>query len=205
MLEVSWIVTCHIRPGTVAVLGKANICPDTCCLVIQTSRICFDTPPKGWISLYILRRYVWTERRRFKGAGMRRKAPTFGASTQAVRLWRAGKLLRWAKLCWFVLLSPRIVIVVANEVAGFVRYGNANHSGLACLISNGGRSRKRMFIGRQHTNTQWIDILGYHDKRVVIDKRGYGNFPINASCVGVWVEATAVRRDHLEKNLYARW
>ncbi|KAJ5762667.1 CAZyme family GH13, partial [Penicillium manginii] len=87
---------------------------------------------------------------------------------------------------------------------GFVRYGNANHSGLACLISNGGRSRKRMFIGRRYTNTQWIDILGHHDMQVVIDKRGYGNFPINASSVGVWVEATAVRRDLLEKKLYAK-
>jgi alpha-amylase len=102
------------------------------------------------------------------------------------------------------LLSPRVLIMVSNDVAGFVRYGNANHSGLACLISNGGRSRKRMFIGRRYTNTQWIDILGHHDMQVVIDKRGYGNFPINASSVGVWVEATAVRRDLLEKKLYAK-
>ncbi|OQE26462.1 hypothetical protein PENSTE_c005G04893 [Penicillium steckii] len=84
---------------------------------------------------------------------------------------------------------------------GFVRYGNAHHSGLACLISNGGPSRKRMFIGRHYTNTEWIDILGYHNTSVIIDKRGYGNFPINAACVGVWVNSSAVHRDGLLKSI----
>ena len=89
-----------------------------------------------------------------------------------------------------------------NNELGFVRYGNAHHSGLACLISNGGPSKKRMFIGRHYTNTEWIDILGYHNTSVVIDKKRYGNFPINAACVGVWVNSAAVHRDGLLKTMY---
>lgn len=130
---------------------------------------------------------------------MRREAPDFDTSTQGVRVWRTRRLFRSTKLRRFVLLFPRILITMANNGAGFVRYGNANHSGLACLISNGGPSKKRMFIGRRYTNTEWIDILSYHDMPVVIDKRGYGNFPVNAACVGVWVETAALRRDGLQK------
>jgi alpha-amylase len=87
-------------------------------------------------------------------------------------------------------------------LAGFVRYGNAYHPGLACVLSNGGPSKKRMFIGRQYTNCEWTDILGYHSAPVIIDKRGYGNFPVRAMSVGVWVDAAAVRKDDLQKDLY---
>ncbi|KAJ5089845.1 CAZyme family GH13 [Penicillium argentinense] len=84
---------------------------------------------------------------------------------------------------------------------GFVRHGNAKHAGLVCLISNGDPNNKRMFIGRQHAGTQWKDILGYHRTSVVIDKRGYGNFPVNATCVGVWVDSAAVGKDGLPGTL----
>ncbi|KAJ5202080.1 CAZyme family GH13 [Penicillium cinerascens] len=83
---------------------------------------------------------------------------------------------------------------------GFVRYGNAYHPGLACVLSNDGPSKKRMFIGRQYTNCEWTDVLGYHSALVIIDKRGYGEFPVNAMSVSVWVEAAAVKRDGLQKD-----
>ncbi|KAJ5682033.1 CAZyme family GH13 [Penicillium maclennaniae] len=85
---------------------------------------------------------------------------------------------------------------------GFVRYGNAYHPGLACVLSSGGPSKKRMFIGRQYASTEWVDILGYHDTAVHIDKRGYGNFPVKAVSVSVWVSAVAVEQDNLQRDLY---
>jgi len=59
-----------------------------------------------------------------------------------------------------------------------------------------------MFIGRQYTNCEWTDILGYHSTSVIIDKRGYGNFPVNAMSVSVWVDAAAIKRDGLKKDMY---
>ncbi|KAF4245484.1 hypothetical protein CNMCM8980_009500 [Aspergillus fumigatiaffinis] len=63
---------------------------------------------------------------------------------------------------------------------GFIRYGNRRHpSGLACIMSNGGPSQKRMFVGQQHAGEQWTDILEWHSGTVTIDSRGYGIFPVS--------------------------
>ncbi|KAJ5690456.1 CAZyme family GH13 [Penicillium macrosclerotiorum] len=92
----------------------------------------------------------------------------------------------------------------ANDVSGFVRYGNAYHpSGLACILSNAGSAKKRMFIGPRNTNQQWVDILGNHAAPVVIDKWGYGIFPVNAMSVSVWVDSAAFVGRTLQENLYA--
>ncbi|KAE8146912.1 alpha-amylase [Aspergillus avenaceus] len=88
---------------------------------------------------------------------------------------------------------------------GFVRYGNARHpSGLACVMSNGGASEKRMFVGRWHAEERWTDILGWHSKSVTIDKRGYGVFPVGAMRVSVWVNAFAEGREHLRNQFNER-
>ncbi|KAJ5167849.1 CAZyme family GH13, partial [Penicillium canariense] len=91
---------------------------------------------------------------------------------------------------------------------GFVRYGNARHrSGLACVISNAGPAKKRMFIGRQNTNQRWIDVLGHHAADVLIDKWGCGLFPVNAMSVSVWVNSAAggcgsLLEDTFNVNIY---
>ncbi|KAJ5892046.1 CAZyme family GH13 [Penicillium subrubescens] len=90
---------------------------------------------------------------------------------------------------------------------GFVRYGNARHrSGLACVISNAGAAKKRMFIGRQNTNQRWIDILGHQPGAVVIDKRGYGLFPVNSMSASVWIDSAVVAgsgvEDKFNINIY---
>jgi hypothetical protein len=90
-----------------------------------------------------------------------------------------------------------------TDVSGFVRYGNARHpSGLACIISNSGAAKKRMFIGRPNTNQRWIDILGHQPGAVVIDKRGYGLFPVNSLSASVWVDSAAVAGSGVEDKLY---
>ncbi|GAQ35931.1 alpha-amylase [Aspergillus tubingensis] len=90
---------------------------------------------------------------------------------------------------------------------GFVRYGNRRHpSGLACVMSNTGPSRKRMYVGRRHAKETWTDILQWCDQTVVIDPKGYGEFPVNAMSVSVWVNSEAEGRDsltnHFDEDIY---
>ncbi|KAL4924084.1 alpha-amylase [Aspergillus undulatus] len=78
----------------------------------------------------------------------------------------------------------------APNCIGFVRYGNARHrSGLACLMSNAGPAKKRMYLGPGHGGEVWTDILQPEGQgpNVVINDRGYGEFP---------VEATSLCLDH---------
>lgn len=58
-----------------------------------------------------------------------------------------------------------------------------------------------MFIGRGSRGQKWIDILAHHDAVVVINRWGYGVFPVRAGSVSVWVEMGAVNTDSLRKNL----
>lgn len=93
-------------------------------------------------------------------------------------------------------------LIVRDDVSGFVRYGNARHSsGLACIISNSGAAKKRMFIGRHNTSQRWIDILGHRPGVVVIDKWGYGLFTVNAMSASVWVDSAAVDCGGIEEKL----
>ncbi|KAE8353175.1 glycoside hydrolase superfamily [Aspergillus coremiiformis] len=72
---------------------------------------------------------------------------------------------------------------------GFVRYGDARHSGLACVLSNGTTAEKRMYVGRKHARQPWTDLL--HDRdSVVIDASGYGVFPVDGMSVSVWIPAS---------------
>ncbi|KAL1962403.1 hypothetical protein VTN77DRAFT_9742 [Rasamsonia byssochlamydoides] len=83
---------------------------------------------------------------------------------------------------------------------GFVRYGNSRHpSGLACVLSNGPASKKRMFVGKGHAGEQWTDLLGWCDETVTIDAGGYGEFPVSARSVSVWVNAAAEGRDRFRQ------
>ncbi|KAJ6080789.1 hypothetical protein N7499_005663 [Penicillium canescens] len=91
---------------------------------------------------------------------------------------------------------------------GFVRYGNYRHPfGLACILSNGSSSYKRMFIGLKHAGEMWTDILEWRDETVLIDRSGHGIFPVAAISVSVWVNSRAKGRRHLHRpfneNIYA--
>lgn len=100
-------------------------------------------------------------------------------------------------------LISKFTISFLTGVSGFVRYGNARHrSGLACIISNSDAATKRMFIGRHNTNQRWIDILGHQPGAVVIDKRGYGLFPVNSMSASVWVDSATVAGSGVEDKLY---
>ncbi|KAL2871448.1 alpha-amylase [Aspergillus lucknowensis] len=95
---------------------------------------------------------------------------------------------------------------------GFVRYGNGHHrSGLACVLSNAGAATKRMYVGLGHSREVWIDILrstpGSEEPfqgqdrdqpaKVIINERGYGEFPVPARGVSIWIEMKAARREEI--------
>ncbi|OJJ50069.1 hypothetical protein ASPZODRAFT_2117146 [Penicilliopsis zonata CBS 506.65] len=85
---------------------------------------------------------------------------------------------------------------------GFVRYGNRQHpSGLACVMSNAGAARKRMYVGKTHIGEEWTDILGFCTETVVIDPHGYAVFPVSAMSVSVWVDSKAEGRERLNRPL----
>ncbi|KAL5341192.1 glycoside hydrolase superfamily [Aspergillus crustosus] len=95
---------------------------------------------------------------------------------------------------------------------GFVRYGNAAHrAGLACVLSNGGAATKRMYLGPGHEHEIWTDIMQQDDDQsqprsiVTLDGRGYGNFPVQAMGVSVWVPCEAVAvADEFDVEIYGR-
>ncbi|KAL4880235.1 glycoside hydrolase superfamily [Aspergillus karnatakaensis] len=85
---------------------------------------------------------------------------------------------------------------------GFVRYGNLAHPfGLACIMSNAGTSRKRMFVGTPHVGEEWTDILRSRTDVVTINKKGYGVFPVGSYSVSVWVNSSPECRRDLQQNL----
>ena len=90
----------------------------------------------------------------------------------------------------------------AYNYTGFVRYGNYKHPfGLACILSNGGASYKRMFVGHRHAGELWTDILGQRNEAVLINNCGYGVFPVAAMSVSAWVSSQAEGRNGINRSL----
>ena len=45
-----------------------------------------------------------------------------------------------------------------------------------------------MYVGREHAGKTFYDALGHSDKRVRINRLGYGNFFVEAGSVSVWLD-----------------
>ena len=73
---------------------------------------------------------------------------------------------------------------------GWTRGGDKRHinSGLAVLISNGGYSEKKMYIGKKFANEKFMDILSNIQDEVIIDEEGYGIFKVNEKSVSAWIK-----------------
>lgn len=83
-----------------------------------------------------------------------------------------------------------------------MRYGNEYFpDGLACVISNLDATYKRMYVGARHAGEEWTDVLEWRIGTVVIDSRGYGDFPVSAKSVSVWVNNKARGRKKLSRPL----
>jgi len=55
-----------------------------------------------------------------------------------------------------------------------------------------------MYVGKSHIGERWTDILGWAWGEVVIDKRGFGRFPVRPKSVSGWVARKARGRDRLD-------
>lgn len=70
---------------------------------------------------------------------------------------------------------------------GWVREGDEEHSGCAVVLSNKDSYTKPMAMGERYANQQFYDMMGWFPDKVTIDENGWGNFPVPAGNVSVWV------------------
>lgn len=74
---------------------------------------------------------------------------------------------------------------------GWIRLGDEAHgnSGLACVITNGEDTAKRMCLGDLNAGTVWRDITGSYSEPVVLDEGGWADFPCKGGSLSVWIKA----------------
>ena len=70
---------------------------------------------------------------------------------------------------------------------GWIREGNDEHKGCAVVLSNKDAYNKPMKMGVQYAGQTFYDFLGWFEEKVTIDENGFGNFPVPAVNVSVWV------------------
>ncbi|KAK9378957.1 glycoside hydrolase superfamily [Kockiozyma suomiensis] len=79
---------------------------------------------------------------------------------------------------------------------GWVRRGTWDKpDGMAVVISNAGPGEKRMFVGEDHKNEVWTDVLGWQKGEVKIGEDGYATFTCPAVSMAIWVKDDAYGRD----------
>lgn len=74
----------------------------------------------------------------------------------------------------------------ANSL-GWTREGNDEHKGCAVVLSNKDATQKKMEMGSRYAGQTFYDFLGWFQDSVTIDENGWGNFPVPAGNVSVWV------------------
>lgn len=70
---------------------------------------------------------------------------------------------------------------------GWIREGDGIHKGCAVVISNKDQYEKPMEMGRPYSGQIFHDLLGRFEEKVTIDENGWGNFPVPAGNVSVWI------------------
>jgi len=70
---------------------------------------------------------------------------------------------------------------------GWIREGDGEHRGCAVVISNKDAYSKPMEMGKQYSGQVFYDLLGRSQDKVTIDENGWGNFPVPAGNVSVWI------------------
>ena len=73
---------------------------------------------------------------------------------------------------------------------GWTREGNEENerSGCAVVMSNGDHSMRKMEIGKRHAGKNFYDVLQKNNAEITIDKNGWGEFPVTAGTVSVYVQ-----------------
>ncbi|MFC6267189.1 alpha-amylase [Frigoriflavimonas asaccharolytica] len=70
---------------------------------------------------------------------------------------------------------------------GWTREGDESHAGCAVVLSNKDAYQKSMEMGQKYIGKTFYDYLGWYEDKVIIDENGWGNFPVPAGNVSVWV------------------
>ncbi|HUQ66162.1 MAG TPA: alpha-amylase domain-containing protein, partial [Flavitalea sp.] len=73
---------------------------------------------------------------------------------------------------------------------GWTREGTEENkaSGCAVVMSNGDKGLRKMEVGKQHAGKLFYDILQKNAAAVAIDNNGFGDFPVSAGTVSVYVQ-----------------
>ncbi|OAF62519.1 hypothetical protein VC83_01021 [Pseudogymnoascus destructans] len=80
---------------------------------------------------------------------------------------------------------------------GWVRYGTLDRRfGCATVLSNAGPGKKRMHVGGY---MQAMSVLGWSDRKVVIEDDDCSNFVCPGTSVSVWVNKDAEGRDRFRE------
>ena len=76
-----------------------------------------------------------------------------------------------------------------RNLIGWTREGDKKHknSALAALITNGYGGTKRMYVGKDFSETYFYDITGNINEHILIDNEGYGYFSVRDGSYSVWV------------------
>jgi alpha-amylase len=78
----------------------------------------------------------------------------------------------------------------APNCIGWTREGSAEQPGSGCavVLSNGDEATKKMEMGAAHAGKTFVDLLEVRSDEVTVDGDTWGEFPVNAGSVSVWVE-----------------
>lgn len=76
-----------------------------------------------------------------------------------------------------------------SKCIGFTREGIPGdcETGLACLLSTGNATSKRMYVGSRHAGQKFFDATWNCRQFITIDADGYGAFPVCAKSVSVFI------------------
>ena len=70
---------------------------------------------------------------------------------------------------------------------GWTREGDDEHLGCAVVLSNKDAYQKPMEVGQRYAGTTFYDVLQRFADEVLIDENGWGNFPVPAGNVSVYL------------------
>lgn len=70
---------------------------------------------------------------------------------------------------------------------GWIREGDDEHKGCAVVLSNKDAYEKPMEMGGKYIGQTFYDSLGRFEEKITIDEKGWGNFPVPAGNVSVWL------------------
>lgn len=114
----------------------------------------------------------------------------------------AGKLSKLVLARKLYAYGPQVSYFDRADCVGWTRLGHESRSsgaGLAVVINAGSRiAYKRMSVGSQHAGERWTELLGYVESVVMIDRKGWGAFPVRPRSLGVWINVLAQGRSQMD-------